>query len=119
MTPDSEQKYEANWGRIHLILTQEEYDTAMSHVEMMRHTAEEENAYGGLDEEDEDYMDPEGWKLSDTLATALEEGKRSQDEGQKPKQELILEGLRLLDDECDLDSHGPCMDPDADDVFQA
>jgi hypothetical protein len=107
----------AIWHGIPLSLTNEEYRIAMSHVEDMRHTAEEEDFYSELDEEDEDYLDPYGWTLSDTLENALEEGRRSSIEvGQKPDDlTAIKRGLRILAEY--LTIFEPCADEGADDVF--
>jgi hypothetical protein len=68
-------EFKAVWNGSPLILSEKEYDIAMSHVEHMRQVAADKKYYQDpeVGEEDEGYIEPdesdepEGWKLSDTL----------------------------------------------------
>jgi hypothetical protein len=108
--------FKANWSGIILELSEDEYEIAMSHVEHMRQVSEENNANERLDETDEDYLDPEGWKLSDTLDWALKEAKSDATGNGLPEAELVRKGLAKLAEE--LSILDPCGDDGADDVFQ-
>jgi len=46
MVPKSSEEFKAVWNGIQLILSEEEYDIAMSHVEHMRQKAADRNGVG-------------------------------------------------------------------------
>lgn len=109
-------QFKAPWNSIQLELSKEEYDIAMSHVEHMRQVSEENNADEGLDEKDGDYLDPEGWKLSDTLDLALQEAQSESKWEGLAEAELVRKGLTKISE--DIHILDPCSDDGADDVFQ-
>ena len=108
--------WRARWRGAVLTLTDHAYDTAMCHVERMRWSADQDNAYEKREEGDEDWIDSRAWKLSDTLEEALSVGTLRLGKRQT-RQKRILAGLEALSEECDLAVSEPCRDDDADDVF--
>ena len=113
----------AVWNGIQLILSEKEYDIAMSHVEHMRQVAADKKYYHDpeVGEEDEDYIEsdesdePEGWKLSDTLYEVLRMARTQKDWEGIPAADIIKKGLKKLSE--GLRGIDPCSDDDADDVF--
>lgn len=100
-----------------ITLTNDEYIIAMSHVEHMRQTAEEDNYYDERNDDDEEYLDIEGWCLSDTLSTAINEIPLDSiiDQDNQNKIEVrIKRGLKILKE--DMTIIDPCGDANADDV---
>ena len=74
----------AVWNGIQLILSEKEYDIAMSHVEHMRQVAVDKKYYedSEVGDEDEDFIEPdepEEWKLSDTLYEVLRKARTQKD----------------------------------------
>jgi hypothetical protein len=106
----------ANWEGSILEITENDYYTAMRHVEYMRSVAEQDDFYNKRDEDYDNWIDPEGWKLSDTLSEALSIGEGLIGKGQS-RQKPISHGLKALLEECDLEIVDPCGDEDADNVF--
>ena len=106
-------QYRAHWNGSNICLSKDEYNIAMAHVESVRRLSEDNNRYGAFEEEDADYIDPETWKLSDTLYAAIEEAHKDMPEGSDS--EKLIYGL------CKLASGNMlsdvCEDDDADDVF--
>lgn len=105
-----DREYSGVWNGIPFTLTQEEYYIAMSHVEHMRNSADEDNYYEEHIEGDDEFIDPYSWKLSDSLSTALHE---APDEG--VIETRLKSGLRVIAEKISL--FGPCEDDDADEVF--
>ena len=116
-------EFKAVWNGIQLILSEKEYDIAMSHVEHMRQVAADKKYYRDpeVGEEDEDYIEPdesdepEGWKLSDTLYEVLRMARTQKDWEGIPAADIIKKGLKKLSE--GLRGIDPCSDDDADDVF--
>ena len=116
-------EFKAVWNGIQLILSEKEYDIAMSHVEHMRQVAADKKYYHDpeVGEEDEDYIEPdesdepEGWKLSDTLYEVLKKARAQENWKEISATDLIRKGLKELSEE--LRGIDPCSDDDADDVF--
>jgi len=116
-------EFKAVWNGIQLILSEKEYDIAMSHVEHMRQVAADKKYYQDpeVGEEDEDYIEPdeydepEGWKLSDTLYEVLRMAKTQKNCEGIPAADIIKKGLKKLSE--GLRGIDPCSDDDADDVF--
>ena len=118
--PKSSGELKAVWNGIRLILSEKEYDIAMSHVEHMRQAAADKKYYQDLEirEEDDDYIEPdeaEEWKLSDTLYEVLRMTRTQKGWGGIPAADIIKKGLKELSEE--LSGIDPCSDDDADDVF--
>lgn len=111
-----EQKvYATVWAGVNLTLPEKYYQIAMAHVEEMRLSTEQNEIFDSEDEKDGYYLDPRGWKLSDTLNMALEEGKHHIENANASIQETVLKGLKQFEKELHLP--GCCEDDDADDVF--
>jgi hypothetical protein len=116
-------EFKAVWNGIQLILSEKEYDIAMSHVEHMRQAAADKKYYQNpeVGEEDEDYIEPdesdepEGWKLSDTLYEVLRMARTQKNCEGIPAADIIKKGLKKLSE--GLRGIDPCSDDDADDVF--
>lgn len=116
-------EFKAVWNGIPLILSEKEYDIAMSHVEHMRQVAADKKYYHDpeVGEEDEDYIEsdepdePEGWKLSDTLYEVFKGAKLQTKWKGLSDADLIRKGLKKLSE--GLSGIDPCSDDDADDVF--
>ena len=116
-------EFKAVWNGIQLILSEKEYDIAMSHVEHMRQVAADKKYYQDpeVGEEDEDYIEPdeydepEGWKLSDTLYEVLRKARTQKNCEGIPAADIIKKGLKKLSE--GLRGIDPCSDDDADDVF--
>ena len=116
-------EFKAVWNGIQLILSEKEYDIAMSHVEHMRQVAADKKYYQNpeVGEEDEDYIEPdesdepEGWKLSDTLYEVLRMARTQKNCEGIPAADIIKKGLKKLSE--GLRGIDPCSDDDADDVF--
>ena len=116
-------EFKAVWNGIQLILSEKEYDIAMSHVEHMRQAAADKKYYQDpeVGEEDEDYIEPdeydepEGWKLSDTLYEVLRMARTQKNCEGIPAADIIKKGLKKLSE--GLRGIDPCSDDDADDVF--
>lgn len=108
--------YETLWNGVLLKLPQNCYAIAMAHVEEMRLSCEETDILSSEDEGDDYYLDPHGWKLSDTLNMALEEGKNHNENLNASIQEIVITGLKQFEKELNLP--GCCEDDDADDVFR-
>jgi len=113
-------EFKAMWNGIQLILSEKEYDIAMSHVEHMRQVAADKKYYQDLEvgEEDEDYIEPdepEEWKLSDTLYEVLRKARTQKDWEGISAADIIKLGLKELSE--GLRGIDPCSDDDADDVF--
>jgi len=116
-------EFKAVWNGIQLILSEKEYDIAMSHVEHMRQVAADKKYYQDpeVGEEDEDYIEPdesdepEGWKLSDTLYEVFKGAKLQTKWKGLSDADLIKRGLKKLSE--GLRGIDPCSDDDADDVF--
>ncbi|RPI70897.1 MAG: hypothetical protein EHM38_04885 [Geobacteraceae bacterium] len=116
-------EFKAVWNGIQLILSEKEYDIAMSHVEHMRQVAADKKYYQDpeVGEEDEDYIEPdeydepEGWKLSDTLYEVLRMARTQKNCEGIPAADIIKKGLKKLSE--GLRGIDPCSDDDADDVF--
>ena len=116
-------EFKAVWNGIQLILSEKEYDIAMSHVEHMRQAAADKKYYQNpeVGEEDEDYIEPdeydepEGWKLSDTLYEILRMARTQKNCEGIPAADIIKQGLKELSE--GLRGIDPCSDDDADDVF--
>ena len=116
-------EFKAVWNGIPLILSEKEYDIAMSHVEHMRQVVADKKYYEDpeVGEEDEDYIEPdesdepEGWKLSDTLYEVFKGAKLQTKWKGLSDADLIRKGLKKLSEE--LSGIDPCSDDDADDVF--
>jgi hypothetical protein len=116
-------EFKAVWNGIQLILSEKEYDIAMSHVEHMRQVAADKKYYQDpeVGEEDEDYIEsdeydePEGWKLSDTLYEVFKGAKLQTKWKGLSDADLIRKGLKKLSE--GLSGIDPCSDDDADDVF--
>ena len=116
-------EFKAVWNGIQLILSEKEYDIAMSHVEHMRQVAADKKYYQDpeVGEEDEDYIEPdeydepEGWKLSDTLYEVLRMARTQKNWEGIPAADIIKKGLKKLSE--GLRGIDPCSDDDADDVF--
>jgi hypothetical protein len=116
-------EFKAVWNGIQLILSEKEYDIAMSHVEHMRQVAADKKYYQNpeVGDEDEDYIEPdeydepEGWKLSDTLYEVLRMAKTQKNCEGIPAADIIKKGLKKLSE--GLRGIDPCSDDDADDVF--
>ena len=116
-------EFKAVWNGIQLILSEKEYDIAMSHVEHMRQVAADKKYYHDpeVGEEDEDYIEsdesdePEGWKLSDTLYEVLRMARTQKNCEGIPAADIIKKGLKKLSE--GLRGIDPCSDDDADDVF--
>ena len=116
-------EFKAVWNGIQLILSEKEYDIAMSHVEHMRQVAADKKYYQNpeVGEQDEDYIEPdeydepEGWKLSDTLYEVLRMARTQKNCEGIPAADIIKKGLKKLSE--GLRGIDPCSDDDADDVF--
>jgi hypothetical protein len=113
-------EFKADWNGIQLILSEKEYDIAMSHVEHMRQVAADKKYYQDPEDEDEneDFLEPdepEGWKLSDTLYEVLKGAKGQKKWKGLSDADLIRKGLKKLSE--GLSGIDPCSDDDADDVF--
>jgi hypothetical protein len=115
-------EFEAVWNGIQLILSEKEYDIAMSHVEHMRQTAADRKYYEISDDDvediDKDILEPdeaEGWKLSDTLYEVLRRARAQKKWNGLSAADLIKRGLKELSE--GLRGVDPCGDDDADDVF--
>jgi hypothetical protein len=116
-------EFKAVWNGIQLILSEKEYDIAMSHVEHMRQAAADKKYYQNpeVGEENEDYIEPdeydepEGWKLSDTLYEVLRMARTQKNCEGIPAADIIKKGLKKLSE--GLRGIDPCSDDDADDVF--
>lgn len=113
-------EFETVWNGIPLILSEKEYDIAMSHVEHMRQVAADKKYYQDLEvgEEDTDYIEPdepEDWKLSDTLYEVLRMARTQKGWEGIPAADIIKKGLKKLSE--GLRGIDPCSDDDADDVF--
>ena len=116
-------EFKAVWNGISLILSEKEYDIAMSHVEHMRQVAADKKYYQDpeVGEDDEDYIEPdesdepEGWKLSDTLYEVLRMARTQKNCEGIPAADIIKKGLKKLSE--GLRGIDPCSDDDADDVF--
>ena len=116
-------EFKAVWNGIQLILSEKEYDIAMSHVEHMRQVAADKKYYQDpeVGEENEDYIEPdeydepEGWKLSDTLYEVLRMARTQKNCEGIPAADIIKKGLKKLSE--GLRGIDPCSDDDADDVF--
>ena len=116
-------EFKAVWNGIQLILSEKEYDIAMSHVEHMRQVAADKKYYQDpeVGEDDEDYIEPdeydepEGWKLSDTLYEVLRMARTQKNCEGIPAADIIKKGLKKLSE--GLRGIDPCSDDDADDVF--
>ena len=116
-------EFKAVWNGIQLILSEKEYDIAMSHVEHMRQVAADKKYYQDpeVGEENEDYIEPdeydepEGWKLSDTLYEVLRKARTQKDWEGISAADIIKIGLKELSE--GLRGIDPCSDDDADDVF--
>ena len=116
-------EFKAVWNGIQLILSEKEYDIAMSHVEHMRQVAADKKYYQDpeVGEEDEDYIEPdesdepEGWKLSDTLYEVLRMARTQKNCEGISAADIIKKGLKKLSE--GLRGIDPCSDDDADDVF--
>jgi len=116
-------EFKAVWNGIQLILSEKEYDIAMSHVEHMRQVAADKKYYQDpeVGEEDEGYIEsdeydePEGWKLSDTLYEVFKGAKLQTKWKGLSDADLIRKGLKKLSE--GLSGIDPCSDDDADDVF--
>lgn len=104
------------WRGVSLTLSEDIYELAMRHVEHMRWSADESNAYERQEEGDDDWLDSSGWKLSDTLEEALSTGTGSLGKGETI-QDRIIAGLEAMAAEYDLETSDPCQDDGADDVF--
>ena len=97
-------EFKAVWNGIQLILSEKEYDIAMSHVEHMRQVAADKKYYQNpeVGEEDEDYIEPdesdepEGWKLSDTLYEVLRMARTQKNCEGIPAADIIKKGLKKL-----------------------
>jgi len=121
--PKSSGELKAVWNGIPIILSEKEYDIAMSHVEHMRQAAADKKYYQDpeVGEEDEDYIEPdeydepEGWKLSDTLYEVLRMARTQKNWEGIPAADIIKKGLNELSE--GLRGIDPCSDDDADDVF--
>ena len=118
--PNSSGELKAVWNGIQIILSEREYDIAMSHVEHMRQVAADKKYYQGLEvrEEDDDDIEPdepEEWRLSDTLYEVLRMARTQKDWQGIPAADIIKKGLKELSEE--LSGIDPCSDDDADDVF--
>lgn len=107
--------YETVWNGVTLKLPEKFYQIAMAHVEEMRLSSEQNDIFDSEDEKDEYYLDPQGWKLSDTLNMALEEGQNHIENSNASIQEIVIKGLKQFEKELNLP--GCCEDDDADDVF--
>jgi hypothetical protein len=110
----------AVWNGIQLILSEKEYDIAMSHVEHMRQVAVDKKYYedSEVGDEDEDFIapdEPEEWKLSDTLYEVLRMARTQKNWEGIPAADIIKKGLKKLSE--GLSGIDPCSDDDADDVF--
>jgi len=116
-------EFKAVWNGIQLILSEKEYDIAMSHVEHMRQVAADKKYYQDpeVGEENEDYIEPdeydepEGWKLSDTLYEVLRMARTQKNCEGIPAADIIKKALKKLSE--GLRGIDPCSDDDADDVF--
>ena len=116
-------EFKAVWNGIQLILSEKEYDIAMSHVEHMRQVAADKKYYQDpeVGEENEDYIEPdeydepEGWKLSDTLYEVLRMARTQKNCEGIPAADIIKKGLKKLSE--GLRGIDPCSDDDADDIF--
>jgi hypothetical protein len=113
-------EFQAVWNGISLILSEEEYDIAMSHVEQMRQVAADKKYYQDPEDGDEgeDYIEPdepEEWKLSDTLYEVLKKARAQENWKGISATDLIRKGLKELSER--LRGIDPCSDDDADDVF--
>jgi len=116
-------EFKAVWNGIQLILSEKEYDIAMSHVEHMRQVAADKKYYQDpeVGEENEDYIEPDeydehvGWKLSDTLYEVLRMARTQKNCEGIPAADIIKKGLKKLSE--GLRGIDPCSDDDADDVF--
>jgi|GEM_PF-6378304 len=115
MRDDQPNLRETVWNGIKLRLPQPYYQIAMAHVEEMRQASESSDVLNSEDDPDGFYLDSNGWKLSDTLTMALEEGRNHIEKLDASPEEFILRGLRQF--ERDLNLPGCCVDEDADDVF--
>jgi len=121
--PKSSRELKTVWNGIPIILSEKEYDIAMSHVEHMRQAAADKKYYQDpeVGEEDEDYIEPdeydepEGWKLSDTLYEVLRIARTQKNWEGIPAADIIKKGLKELSE--GLRGIDPCSDDDADDVF--
>ena len=111
--------FKAVWNGIQLILTEKEYDIAMSHVEHMRQIAADKKYYECSDDDcDEDVPDPdehEAWRLTHTLNEVLKDARTVKKWKGLSDVDLIKKGLKKLSGE--LKGIDPCGDDDADDVF--
>ena len=114
MESDTEKTRKTTFNGELLTLSQDQYETAMCHMEHMRQLADENNIYEKLTEDDEEWVNSSGWKLSDTLEEAIAEGLHIIGENNSI-QELIVTGLDAFDEESICDSF--CYDHDADNVF--
>src|SRR5512139_3383232 len=116
MVSKSSGEFKAVWNGIQLILTEKEYDIAMSHVEHMRQTAAGKNYYEYSEDEDEDFHEhdeAEAWRLSDTFHEVLKEAKTQKKWKGLSDTDLIKKGLKKLSEE--LKGIDPFCDDDADD----
>lgn len=98
-------------------LHESEYNIALSHVEAMRKTAEENNYYNDLDEDDEEFIDSESWCLTDTLEEAMSLGKKSiavNSPNLNRIEAFIKSGLKKIEE--DLNVLDPCYDDGVDDI---
>jgi hypothetical protein len=61
MVPKSSRELKTVWNGIPIILSEKEYDIAMSHVEHMRQAAADKKYYQDpeVEEEDKDYIEPD------------------------------------------------------------
>jgi hypothetical protein len=117
-------EFETVWNGIKLILSDKEYDIAMSHVEHMRQAAADRKYFENSeddDADDEDILEPDdpdesdGWKLSDTLYEVLKRARAQKNWKGLSDADLIKKGLKKLSG--GLRGIDPCSDDDADDVF--
>ena len=111
-------EFKAVWNGIPLILSEKEYDIAMSHVEHMRQTSADKKYYEGSEGVDEDFLEPdelEEWKLSDTLYEVFKGAKVQKKLKGLSDADLIKIGLNELSE--GLSGIDPSSDDDADDVF--
>jgi hypothetical protein len=124
MVPKSSEEFKAVWNGIQLVLSEKEYDIAMSHVEHMRQAAADKKYYEVSEDDDEELFEPdesddpdepEGWKLSDTLYEVLKKARAQKEWNGLSATDLIKKGLNKLSE--GLRGIDPCSDDDADDVF--
>ena len=57
-----------------ITLTEEQYRVLLCDVKAVPLLAEEENAYNRENPEEEDFMNPSAWKLSDSIEDAIRQG---------------------------------------------